>query len=130
MTQCNSSTIICDGQQLSVDQITEAIASGKLLCWHPDYHREEWCDGPDPLKPTSIMKLSENSYYIGYICSKSECNRCKHPISTWSEHHKIIRGNGLDMFGYGEEVQVTKKKAEIVVKDQPVFAMYEENRSG
>jgi hypothetical protein len=72
------------------------------------------------------MKLSVNSYYIGYICSEEGCRRCKHPVSTWSDHHKLIRADGLDLFGYGEEIQISKKKTEVVLKDQPVFAVYEE----
>lgn len=128
MTKCTSCTKSCDEKSvLTIEQIAESIEAGRLLRWHPDYRREGWCDGPDPLRPTSIMKLSENSYYVGYICSKSECGRCKHPISTWSEHHKVIRANGLDMFGRGEERPIGKNKTEMVVVDQPVFAACEEN---
>jgi len=125
MVKCDDSTTICN--QLTIEQIAEIIKEGKLLRWHSGYHREEWCDGPAPLKPTSILKISDKSYYVGYICANKECNRCKHPISIWSEHHKLIRPDGLDLHGYGEEVQISKKKTEVVLKDQPVFSTYEED---
>ena len=113
-------------QVLNAKQIAEVIEVGGFLCWHPDYRREEWRDGPEPLKPTSIMRLADKSYYVGYICSKEDCRRCKHPISTWSEHLQLIREDGMDFFGRGEEVRIGKNKTEMVLVDQPVFAVYGE----
>lgn len=116
-------------QPLNAEQIAEVIRSGGLLRWHDGYHKEEWRDGPEPLRPTSMMRLADKSYYVGYICSKEDCRRCKHPISTWSEHLQLIREDGMDLFGHGEEVRIGKNKTEMVLKDQPVFAAYEEEKS-
>jgi len=76
------------------------------LDWDPGYDFQAWCDGVAPLIPTGFMKVRDNTFYVGYTCSSSDCWRCKYP----NEHHKLIREDGMDSSGRRKENSTKKKK--------------------
>ncbi len=61
------------------------ISVGDKIIWHPDYHREEWCDPVGPLLVTDVYKVDKKTYFVGYkclpLCSKRSLLE---PIGIWT----------------------------------------------
>lgn len=125
-------TEIREGQKcLTQDDIEQAFLEGKKLTWHPKYDFEFWWrDGKQPLEVTSIWK--PNSLHpcilVEYKCSITGCIHCKDSNAKWLHHFKIVRPDGLDYIGKGEEVEIRhgkRRETETLLVDEPVFILTE-----
>jgi hypothetical protein len=113
---------------LSPSEVEQAFLDGKKLAWHPNYNREAWCDGEQPLEIADIWAPSSLApyTYIGYRCSRPNCYRCRNPHAEWSRHFNILRPDGLERIGTGMEVEVRrgkKRETEMILEDEPVFVL-------
>jgi hypothetical protein len=107
---------------LTFTEIVEEFNNNRKIKWHEDYRVEGWRDGEEPLIIIVVSKLSDDSFYVAYKCSKENCSICNQIILP--THHKIIRGDGFDFIGRGEEIAKGKKTTSVLV-DQSVFAKIE-----
>jgi hypothetical protein len=113
---------------LSAEAVREAGLAGKRLTWHPNYDRPAWPDTDPPLEIVDAWKtdMLRKNTVVFYRCQRPDCRRCRNPEAPWSFHLKTIRPDGLDATGAGAEVEVRRGKrreTEIVLVDQPVFAL-------
>lgn len=107
---------------LSAEDIKGLIRVGARAEWHPQYLREEWRDKDGPLELLDIWKIDDDEWMVMYRCPHADCLGCRHPTSPAGKfHHKLIRTDGFDLIGRGEEVRISKKRTETVLVDQPVF---------
>jgi len=113
-------------EHLNVEQLIKLV--GQYIDWHPLYRQEEWKDKKGPLLLTDVFNLHtpDNAWMISYKCNSDPCSGCKNLFSASGQfHHKLIKENGMDLWGYAEEIRVSKKKTEVQIIDQPVFIKYE-----
>jgi hypothetical protein len=113
---------------LSASEVERVFIDGKKLAWHPNYNREAWCDGEQPLEVVNVWvtKYLHPNVFIGYRCSNPNCRRCRNPYAGLLGHFKILQPNGLDKVGAGLEVEVRrgkKRETEMMLVDEPVFVL-------